>query len=114
MKHKMGLYETYFNQIKEGKKTVEVRLFDQKRRRIEVGHTIEFIKLPEQNDSLNVEVTELRNFDTFKQIYENIPFEDLGGEGWLLEEMLQGTYEIYTPEQEKRWGVLAIRLRYLK
>ncbi|MFG6116703.1 ASCH domain-containing protein [Halobacillus sp. MO56] len=114
MKHTMGLYKTYFDHIKEGKKTVEVRLFDQKRRKIEVGHIIEFIKLPEQNDSLTVEVTKLRNFDTFKQLYETIPFEDLGGEGWTLDEMLKGTYEIYTPEQEKKWGVLAIKLRYLK
>jgi ASC-1-like (ASCH) protein len=40
----MGLYSEYFIAIKEGKKQVEVRLNDEKRRKIKVGDTIEFIR----------------------------------------------------------------------
>jgi len=33
-------------------------------------------------------------------MYENIPFQDFDCEGWSMKEMIAGTYEIYTPEQE--------------
>ncbi|MFD2132394.1 ASCH domain-containing protein [Pseudogracilibacillus auburnensis] len=112
MIHQMGLYEAYFNAIKEGKKKVEVRLNDKKRRKIKVGDTIEFIKHPEQNDTLQVKVTELRTYDTFKDMYEHIPFGDFDCEGWTMKEMIDGTYEIYSLEQEKKWGTLAITIEY--
>ncbi|MGM0877976.1 MAG: ASCH domain-containing protein [Bacillota bacterium] len=112
MIHQMGLYGEYFNAIKEGKKTVEVRLNDEKRRKIKVGDTVEFIKVPEQNETLKVQVTELRKYDTFEKMYKDIPFKDFDCEGWTLQEMVEGTYEIYSPEQEKKWGTLAITIKY--
>jgi ASC-1-like (ASCH) protein len=36
----------------------------------------------------------------------------LTGEGWTMKEMLDGTYEIYTPEQEKELRTLAITIKY--
>ncbi|MBO8173108.1 MAG: DUF3850 domain-containing protein [Bacillaceae bacterium] len=57
----MGLYGEYFKAIREGKKRVEVRLNDEKRRKIKVGDIIEFVKVPEQDDKLQVQVVELRN-----------------------------------------------------
>ncbi|MGJ3222052.1 MULTISPECIES: ASCH domain-containing protein [Geobacillus] len=103
MLHKMGLYEEPFRLIKTGENTVEVRLNDEKRRKIKIGDTIEFIKVPEENEVLKIEVLELRNYDTFKELYEDIPFKDFGCEGWTMEEMLEATYKIYSPEQEKQW-----------
>lgn len=112
MIHKMGLFGEYFQSIIEGKKKVEVRLNDESRRVINVGDTIEFIKVPEQDQSIIVQVTEIRKYSTFKEMYANIPFEDFDCEGWTMQEMINGTYEIYTPEQEKQWGALAITIQY--
>lgn len=113
MVHLMGLYEEYFKAIKNGKKTVEVRLNDEKRRKIKIGDTIEFIKVPERNETMQVKVTELRSYDTFKSMYKEIPFEEFDCEGWTMKEMIDGRYDIYTPEQEKQWGTLAISIKYL-
>lgn len=110
--HKMGLYQEYFAAIKEGRKTVEVRLNDENRRKIKVGDTIEFIRVPEQNETLEVQVIHLRKYDTFKEMYESIPFQDFDCEGWSMKEMVEGTYQIYTPEQEKQWGTVAITIQY--
>ncbi|KQL50386.1 hypothetical protein AN964_22220 [Heyndrickxia shackletonii] len=110
--HQMGLYGEYFEAIKKGKKKVEVRLNDEKRRKIKIGDTIKFIKVPEQDETLQVQVTELRTYNTFKEMYESIPFEDFDCEGWSMEEMVNGTYDIYTPEQEREWGSLAITIKY--
>lgn len=108
----MGLYGEYFESIKNGKKKVEVRLNDPKRRVMKVGDLIEFIKVPHQNETLTVRVTELRSYETFKEMYENICFQDFDCDGWTMEEMIAGTYEIYTPEQEKEWGTLAITIKF--
>lgn len=110
--HHMGLYGEYFKAIKDGEKVVEVRLNDEKRRKIKVGDTIEFIKVPEGNDTLLVEVIELRSYDTFQAMYKDIPFKDFDCENWSMTKMVDGTYEIYTPEQEKKWGTLAITMKY--
>ncbi|WP_239416343.1 MULTISPECIES: ASCH domain-containing protein [Salinicoccus] len=110
MEHTMGLYGDYFEPIKEGKKKIEVRLNDEKRREIKVGDTIKFIKVPEQNEVLKVEVSKLHKYPTFQAMYDEIPFVDLGCEGWTIEEMMEGTYEIYSKEQERKWGTLAIEI----
>lgn len=111
MIHHMGLYGEYFEPIKEGKKKIEVRLNDEKRRSIKVGDTIVFTKVPEQDETLEVEVAGLKTYPTFQEMYENIPLEDFDCAGWTISEMVNGTYEIYTPEQEKAWGTLAITMK---
>lgn len=107
----MGIYDNFFSSIKEGKKTIEVRLNDEKRRKIKVGDTIKFISLPSKNETLHVLVMALRKYDTFEAMYHDIPFKAFDCEGWTMKEMLDGTYEIYTPEQEKQWGTLAITIQ---
>lgn len=57
MEHNMGLFEIPFNSIKSGKKTVEVRLYDNKRRKVKLGDTIKFTKVPESDETITVEVT---------------------------------------------------------
>lgn len=42
MIHEMKLLEDPFEQIKSGAKTVEIRLFDEKRKVLRVGDIIEF------------------------------------------------------------------------
>lgn len=112
MKHQMGLYGEYFNAIKEGRKRIEVRLNDDKRREIKVGDIIEFIEVPSQAQILHVQVTDLIVYDTFEKMYKEIPFKDFDCDGWTMKEMIEGTYDIYTKEQEKEWGALAITIQY--
>jgi ASC-1-like (ASCH) protein len=107
----MGLYDEYFAAIKEGKKVIEVRLNDEKRRKIKIGDTIEFVQVPDAIQTLEAEVIGLQVFSTFKEMYETVPFSDMGCEGWSMEDMVKGTYEIYSQEQENEWGALAIRIK---
>ena len=59
MLHKMRLNESPFERIKNGTKTIEFRLYDEKRRQIKIGDKIEFSKLPELQETILVEVLEL-------------------------------------------------------
>lgn len=110
----MGLFDSPFQSIKSGRKTVEVRLNDEKRRKMNIGDRIKFVKVPEENDDLFVEVLELRVFPTFKEMYESIPADNFDTVGDTMEKMLSETYEVYTPEQEKQWGTLAITIKLIK
>ncbi|GGO00963.1 ASCH domain-containing protein [Saccharibacillus kuerlensis] len=111
MKHVMTLFPEYFDSICSGCKKVEVRLNDEKRRVISVGDTIQFECLPHRERTVKVLVEELYKHETFEDLYRSIPFADMDCEGWTMTEMIDGTYEIYTPEQELKWGALGIRIR---
>ena len=37
-------------------------------------------------------------------MYMDIPFRYFDCEGLTMKEMIEGTYEIYTAKQEKKWG----------
>ena len=52
--HIMKLQEEYFNFIKNGTKQYEIRLNDEKRRRIKVGDFIEFQKEPTLEEKISI------------------------------------------------------------
>ena len=59
MLHEMNLNETSFRNIQEGLKTLELRIYDEKRKKIELGDIIRFHKLPEALEYVDVKVTGL-------------------------------------------------------
>lgn len=109
----MGLFEKHLENIKNGNKTIEVRLYDDKRKKIKIGDTIQFIKVPRDGKFIRAKVLDLTVFPSFKEMYENISAEEMGARGESIKEMVENTYEIYTPEQETRYGTIAIKIQYL-
>ena len=113
MLHKMKLNESPFDRIKNGTKTVEFRLYDEKRKQIKVGDQIEFSKLPDLQEKLLVDVLELYREDTFEKLFRKLYTDE--------EEITRKTksmYEIYSPEKEQQYGILGIKIKinvdYLK
>ena len=113
IKHKMKLYKEPFQQIQSGKKTVEVRLYDQKRRKVKQGDAIEFAKLPEENEKINVKVKKLYTYPTFREMFEDLPAEKLGIVDNYIETNVKSIHNLYSPEREKEWGSLAIEIELL-
>lgn len=106
MLHKMKLNEDPFNRIKNGTKTIEFRLFDEKRQQIKIGDQIEFSKLPDLQEKLLVDVIELYREDTFETLFRKLYTDK--------EEIARKTnamYEIYSPEKEHQYGVLGIGIK---
>ena len=108
MEYKMKLLERPFNEIKNGTKEVEFRLFDEKRKQIKINDIIEFSKLPELTEKIKVEVQDLYQYPTFKELQEHLGYADK-----KLENKLKGMYSIYTKEQEEKYGVLGIKIKKL-
>lgn len=72
MLHKMKLNESQFERIKNGTKTIEFRLYDEKRQQIKVGDQIEFSKLPTLQEKLLVDVVELYRENTFENLFRKL------------------------------------------
>lgn len=103
MLHKMKLNENPFENIKNGTKTIEFRLYDEKRQKIKIGDKIEFSKLPDLQEQLIVDVIDLYREDSFEKLFRKLYKDE--------EEIKLKTnsmYKYYSPEKEKQYGVLGI------
>lgn len=107
MIHKMKLQESPFDRIKNGTKTVEFRLYDEKRKQIKAGDKIEFSKLPDLQEKLVVDVLELYQDKTFEKLFRKL-IKDNEIE---IKRKTEAMYKFYSPEQEKQYGVLGIKIK---
>ena len=105
MLHKMKLNESPFENIKNGTKTVEFRLYDEKRQKVKVKDQIEFSKLPDLQEKLLVEVIELYRESTFENLFRKLYTDEEE-----ITKKVKEMYEIYSPEEEKKYGVIGIKI----
>ena len=76
MLYKMKLNESPFERIKNGTKTIEFRLYDEKRQQVKVGDQIEFSKLPNLQEKLKVDVIGLYREETFEKLFKKLYSDD--------------------------------------
>ncbi|MBO5328529.1 MAG: ASCH domain-containing protein [Clostridia bacterium] len=108
----MQLSEKPFLQIKNGEKTVEVRLLDDKRKTLKVGDRISFTNR-ETGDIINAKVVALHNFSSFEKLFCGERFKKCGFNNYTCEEAVKEMYNYYSPEEEKRLGVLGIEIKLI-
>ena len=111
MLHKMKLQEDPFERIKSGTKTVEFRLYDEKRQTIQIGDEIEFSKLPELQEKLLVKVIDLYKEESFEKLFKKV---FVGEDKEKIIEKAKSMKRFYTPEQEKEYGVVGIKIEIIK
>ena len=109
--HQMGLYHQSFPKIKDGTKVVEIRLNDEKRQLLKIGDEIEFSSKNNSEEKLKVEVVELYVFSSFKELCESFPPIEYGS---VSSEEYKDMYKYYSVDDENKYGVLAIRIIYIK
>lgn len=105
MIHKMKLKEEPFESIKNGTKTIEFRLYDEKRRKVKIGDKIEFSKLPDLDEKILVEVLDIYKAETFENLFEKI-YTDKEE----IERKTKSMYQFYSKEQENECGVVGIKI----
>ena len=106
----MKLHPAPFEMIKCGKKTIELRLYDEKRRKINVGDKIVFTNT-ESGEKLTVEVVKLHTFESFEELYSALPLLKCGyTEADVGEAHFSDMEEYYSAEEQKRYGVLGIEI----
>ena len=109
MLHQMKLQDRPFSQIQKGKKTIELRLYDEKRQKVKVGDRIEFTNLQEPGKKLLTQVTALHLFDSFAEMFRVLPKSQMGyepAESPKAEDM----EAYYSKEEQALYGVVGIEL----
>ena len=110
-KHVMKLSPSPFWLMAEGKKTIELRLYDEKRKAISVGDTITFVNSEDSSAVLNVIVVELFAFNSFDELYQNLPLLECG---YIEEDINMASASdmelYYSKEQQRQYGVVGIKI----
>ena len=73
MVHKMKLYSSPFEMIKSGEKTIELRLFDEKRQKVKIGDKIVFTNTA-NGETLNTTVVKLHDLIVLKNYTNHYRF----------------------------------------
>ena len=110
MIHYMNLVPSAFKKIANGDKTIELRLNDEKRKRINVGDTVGF-NCNENNDIITAKVKQLHKFADFKSLYNALPLDKFGyAESELHTAHHTDMEQYYSTEKIKKYGALGIEL----
>lgn len=110
MLHEMKLQAIYFEKMRAGQKTFEVRLFDDKRKKIAVGDEIVFKKEPELAESLRMRVVGMEIFESFEEMAVTLPPRALGFDDKSKAEIVETYHSFYSADDEKKFKVVAIKL----
>lgn len=110
-KHILNLYSDAFNLIKQGIKTIELRLNDEKRQKIYISDYIQFINL-DNKEILEVKVKNIYKYKNFKDLYKDF---DKVSIGYKKDEIAnyKDMEQYYTIEDIEKYGVVAIEIELL-
>ena len=108
--HEMKLHPGPFEMIKTGEKTIELRLYDEKRQKIQAGDTITFTNT-ENGDRMTKAVKKLHRFENFEELYKSLPLLRCGYTKEDVASARPGDMEqYYSAEEQKKYGVVGIEI----
>lgn len=112
MVFEMKLDQEPFEKILCGEKTVELRLFDCKRRSVNIDDDIIVINSSNENRKFAVTVTSLYRYRTFEDLFSEInPTKCRFDSGVSIEETAEAMEMYYTSEEIKTYGVIGIKIK---
>lgn len=111
MTHEMKLAPSPFEMIKSGEKTIELRLYDEKRKAVSIGDAIEFTNT-ESGEKISARVKAIYVFDSFAELYDSLPLEKCGYKKEELATASPCDMDRYYPaEEQKNTGVCGIEIK---
>ena len=102
--------EPYFTFVKKGQKTIEGRIKKGYYKFIKPGGHI-VIYNEEETDSVEVIVKEVRDYRTFRELLENEAIAEVLPNVKTVDEGIEVYRKFYTTEQEKEFGVVALKVK---
>ncbi|ASJ13005.1 ASCH domain-containing protein [Thermococcus thioreducens] len=99
--------EEYLEYIKSGEKRIEVRVAYPQLRGIKPGDKLIF------NDSIPAVVTEVKRYETFRQVLREEPIKKIFPDEPSFERAVKRFHGMYPKWKENRYGVIAIKFKLL-
>ena len=107
----MRLDENPFQRTESGIKTLELRLFDEKRRRIGLGDSITFVH-KDTSKQLLTSVQGLLIYPTFRDLISEVGLQYIGKPAGTTEEAyVQEMLQDYSIEKQTKLGVIGIKFQ---
>ncbi len=112
MKHEMRLHPEPFKNIKNGTKTIELRLNDEKRQLLNVGDILEFTNRLD-DEKLCTKIIGLHHYDNFRELYKHF---DKVSMGYREDEEAnpEDMEKYYSKEEQEKYGVVGIEVEVIK
>lgn len=106
MEHSMRLRDNIFALVKNGSKTIEMRLYDEKRKLVKVGDFINFKNINTE-EIVKVLVKEINVYDNFEELYK---YNDKLLLGYKEEDIASPSdmNKYYSDDEQIKYGVCAI------
>lgn len=104
--HQLKLATEPFNAIVSGNKTIESRLYDEKRQKIQIGDQVIFTNRDNPSQTVTVKVVGLLRYATFRDLFSHNNPRKFGGESveWLENQI----GEFYSLDDQLEDGVVGI------
>ena len=112
MKHRMNLNNNPFNLIKNGTKTIELRLNDEKRQLLKENDFIEFTNRVTL-EKIIVKIEGLYKYSNFKELYKHF---DKIAMGYDINDIAnpKDMEKYYSKEEQDKYGVIGIEVRVIE
>ena len=110
MIHEMKLQREFYDYILYGTKRIEIRLYDEKRRKIKKGDIIKFFKEPELKEFFLAKVNNLVKYNSFEELFKDYDISLLADSSMTKEDLMKILESFYPKENQKEYGVLAIMI----
>lgn len=111
MLHEMRLHDEPFKLIQSGTKTIELRLYDEKRQQIQVGDIIEFTSRA-TGEIQKTKVIAMHIYSCFADLYRDYDKVSLGyGKDEVAKPEDMELY--YSKEEQEKYGVVGIEIELL-
>ena len=111
----MNLHKAPFQMIKSGAKTIELRLYDEKRKKIKAGDIIEFLQTDDPSQTLIVQVIDLHVFPSFEDLYKELPMLKCGYTEQDIDIASPNDMDIYySKDDQQKYGVVGIEIKKIQ
>jgi ASC-1-like (ASCH) protein len=104
--HTIHLHAAPYAAISGGRKTIESRLYDAKRRQIALGDRLQFVNRDNPTETMSVRVVGLLRYQTFAELFTHREPTKFGRPN--AEELLQEIRQFYSDADEAVDGVIGI------
>lgn len=107
----MSLRPEYYEMVRSGEKDIELRLYDEKRRRMRNGDTVLIYNAQNRNDYIRAKIVRLHIAKSFADLATKISMPRTGFAS--LNALMSAIEKFYDTEMESKYGIVGIELEVI-
>ena len=110
--YKMSLADEYFELMRDGKKIIELRVNDAKRKKYKVGNVLNFQMKTDPSEKFSVEITALYYFQTIREAVEGLGKDKFGFKPSMTIDKIEDLMlTFYKQEEIDKDGIVCIEIK---